>query len=270
LQLSINFKDTKVSYQVTGKGKMVVLLHGFSEDGSIWQPQIDHLKNYYQLVIPDLPGSGQSEMLHHASIETYADVIKEIITVEQEKNKLSGDKNFCSVIGHSMGGYITLALAEKYPGVLNSFGLFHSSAFADTEEKIEARKKLIGFINKNGVAAFLETSIPGLFYQPDISPWPGLLINKGLSFSKNTLMEYYEAMINRPDRIALLQQTAKPVLFIIGEHDKAIPFENSLAQCHIPAISHVHILRQSAHMGMLEETDKCNKILLEFLHLYAR
>ncbi|MBK7885339.1 MAG: alpha/beta hydrolase [Chitinophagaceae bacterium] len=90
---------------------------------------IDQLKNYYQLVIPDLPGSGQSEMLHHASIETYADVIKEIITVEQEKNKLSGDKNFCSVIGHSMGGYITLALAEKYPGVLNSFGLFHSSAF---------------------------------------------------------------------------------------------------------------------------------------------
>ena len=69
-------------------------------------------------------------------------------------------------------------------------------------------------------------------------------------------------MINRPDRTAVLKTFLKPILFIIGEHDKAVPFEQSMQQCYLPAISHVHILRNSAHMGILEETDKVNTALL--------
>ena len=58
------------------------------------------------------------------------------------------------MIGHSMGGYITLAFAEKYPEMLRAFGLFHSSAFADDEEKKETRRKAIKSIRENGPAAF--------------------------------------------------------------------------------------------------------------------
>ena len=60
------------------------------------------------------------------------------------------------LIGHSMGGYITLAFAEKYPELLNSFGLFHSSAYADDEQKIEIRKKGIEFITNNGAEALFK------------------------------------------------------------------------------------------------------------------
>ena len=70
-------------------------------------------------------------------------------------------------------------------------------------------------------------------------------------------------MINRPDRTAVLKNFNKPILFIIGEHDKAVPFEQSMQQCYLPAIAHVHILRNSAHMGMFEETEKVNNALLQ-------
>ncbi|MBK7375228.1 MAG: alpha/beta hydrolase [Chitinophagaceae bacterium] len=72
-------------------------------------------------------------------------------------------------------------------------------------------------------------------------------------------------MINRPDRTAVLKNFSKPILFIIGEQDNAVPFAQSMQQCYLPVQSHIHILRNSAHMGMLEETAATNNFLLGFL-----
>jgi pimeloyl-ACP methyl ester carboxylesterase len=59
----ILFENKKIFYRVEGKGRPVFLLHGFAEDGRIWEKQINALKEDNLLIIPDLPGSGQSEML---------------------------------------------------------------------------------------------------------------------------------------------------------------------------------------------------------------
>jgi pimeloyl-ACP methyl ester carboxylesterase len=175
------------------------------------------------------------------------------------------------MLGHSMGGYITLAFAEKYSASLTAFGLVHSSAFADSEEKKAARRKSIDFIKNNGAYEFLKTSIPGLFKGSDgskgsdgLEPYDPL-IEKGKNFTSDALIHYYQAMIARPDRTAVLKKFTGPILFIIGEHDNAVPFQQSLQQCYLPTVSHVHILRNSAHMGMLEESDNVNKILIDFL-----
>ncbi len=261
----ITFQNKKIHYQTHGSGNMVVFIHGFGEDASIWDLQVAYLKQFFQIIVPDIPGSGQSELMDNADIETYADIFYQIIIAEHSKKQSTPAVNYCTVIGHSMGGYITLALAEKYPFILNGYGLFHSSAYADNAEKIETRKKAIAFIQQYGAATFLETSIPGLFFQPETSHWPGLLIKKGKNFTTEALTQYYTAMINRPDRTPILKQSAVPVLFIIGRHDKAVPFDISLQQCHLPPLSHVHILQYSAHMGMLEETELSNEYLLAFL-----
>jgi pimeloyl-ACP methyl ester carboxylesterase len=169
-----------------------------------------------------------------------------------------------------MGGYITLAFAEKYPEYLNSFGLFHSSAFPDTEEKKETRKKAIEFIQKKGGYAFLKTSIPGLFTNEYNTSHPdkvNALIDDAKKFTDEALVQYYEAMIARPDRTTVLKTFKHPILFLIGEHDLAVPLQASLQQCYLPAQSHVKILKHSAHMGMWEETEKANKELLCFVHL---
>lgn len=255
----IIFHNTNIFYKTTGTGLPVVLIHGFAEDSSIWENQVEFLKDRFLLILPDLPGSGRSSFINNDNIGIagYAEVIRQILLAEQIEQ--------CIMIGHSMGGYITLAYAEKYPESLLAFGLFHSSAYADDEIKVETRKKAIEFIKKNGSGAFLKTSIPGLFYDEGNSIPADTLIDKGKAFSPLTLIQYYEAMIARPDRTRILRETALPVLFMMGEHDKAVPFKHSLEQSHIPYRSYIHVLRKSAHMGMLEEPGKSNEILANFL-----
>lgn len=277
---TITYQNSVIFYRTIGEGETVVLIHGFAEDGEIWNNQIDFLKDHFRLIIPDIPGSGRSGLIKNANIETYAEVIKFILDAEFQKPSLQdrvdenliGDKypgpQLVTIIGHSMGGYITLAFAEKYPQYLNSFGLFHSSAFADNEEKKQLRAKAIDFIKENGTNVFLRASTPGLFTKAFAEAYPeriNELIEKGKNFSAAALVQYYEAMIIRPDRTAVLKSFSKPILFIIGEFDNAIPLQSSLQQCYLPAQSHIHILNQSAHMGMWEEVEKSNQLLFNFL-----
>jgi len=67
------------------------------------------------------------------------------------------------IIGHSLGGYITLSLAEHHPKLVKAIALFHSSAFSDSEEKKETRNKVIDSIKKYGALPFIDTFVPGLF-----------------------------------------------------------------------------------------------------------
>jgi len=259
------FADKKIFYRLEGKGKPVVLLHGFGEDGNVWNRQIEKLKSENLLIVPDLPGSGQSEKLEgKCTLTDYAEVVKTIVNKEIIKD----EKSSFVLIGHSMGGYITLAFAEKYPELLNSFGLFHSSAYADTREKIETRKKAIDFINKNGKEAFLKTSVPDLFAEKTQKERPELIENLLMlanKISAEALIQYYEAMILRPDRTGVLRSFSKPVLFIIGKHDHAVPMQDSLEQSHIPEVSFVHVLQNSGHMGMWEEQELSTSYLSDFL-----
>ena len=261
---SFQYGSSSIFYRVAGNGRPILLLHGFGEDGDIWIRQVECLKDHFRLIIPDLPGSGHSELIPDMSIEGMAVVIKEICTIEFSGLPAQQAEGLV-LVGHSMGGHITLAFAEKYPERISSFGLVHSSAYADSEEKKQARLKSIEFIKRHGSYAFLKTSIPGLFW----NEWLNIngeiveeLIEKGKHFSSEALISYYQAMMERPDRTSVLKNFKGPVHYIMGEHDMAVPFEHSLQECYIPQRSEVYILRNSAHMGMLEETEKVNRILM--------
>ena len=266
---TIQYQSSKIFYRTVGKGKPVVLIHGFAEDGDVWKNQIEFLKEHCYLIIPDLPGSGKSEMINDMSIEGMAEVIKAILIFELQNFPLEGAGGV--LVGHSMGGYISLAFAEKYPGLLSAVGLVHSSAFADSDEKKANRLKSIEFIKKNGAFEFLKAVITDLFTET----WAAnnqqiidLQTEKSKAFADEAIIAYYHAMINRPDRTHVLKSFNKPIMFIIGEHDKAIPFEQSMQQCYLPNQSHIHILRNSAHMGMLEEVEKVNQALLQLIHTH--
>lgn len=255
------YNDSTLHYSIGGEGNTVVLLHGFGEDSTIWDDFVPGLSGQYNLIIPDLPGSGRSTFLQESPIglEDYADSIHFILAKENIGS--------CCMIGHSMGGYITLAFVEKYPDILDGFGLFHSSAYADDDPKKETRKKAIEFIKGKGSGPFLKTSIPGLFADETKSKTAITeLLENGKEFSPQALIQYYQAMINRPDRTTILETTQLPVLFIMGQHDKAVPFEHSLSQSSLPNESHIHVMRNSAHMSMLEEKEKSFDSLAHFLH----
>jgi pimeloyl-ACP methyl ester carboxylesterase len=260
----IIFQNKKIFYRTGGKGKPVMLLHGFAEDGNIWNYQFKKLKEKFLVIVPDLPGSGSSEILEgKILIEDYADVVKAIADAEL----FNEPQNQFTLIGHSMGGYITLAFAEKYPGLLNGFGLFHSTAYADDDAKKEIRRKGIEFIKNNGVDLFIKNTTANLFSEKTKKRNPDIienLIDISKHFSADALIQYYKAMIERPDRTNVLKSLKKPILFIIGKKDNAVSLQASLKQCHIPSISHIKILKNSGHMGMWEEKREATTFLLDF------
>jgi pimeloyl-ACP methyl ester carboxylesterase len=263
MQKEIYIGNKKIVYQVSGQGSTVVLVHGFGEAGEIWKNQVAFLADRFQLIVPDLPGSGRSELIEDMSMEGMAEAIKMILD-----NETRGEQAEVCMIGHSMGGYITLAFAEKYEDRLNSFGLFHSTAYADSEEKKATRRKGIEFIKGHGSFEFLKTAIPNLFSADSRSQMPNSieeLVDQGHNFSAEALVSYYVSMIKRPDRTDVLTKVKKPVLFVLGKYDTAIPLEDALKQCHLPERSYINILHCSGHMGMLEETEKSNRLLVQFI-----
>ncbi|MES1214066.1 MAG: alpha/beta hydrolase [Bacteroidota bacterium] len=256
----IEIAGKKIVYHIGGRGLPVVLIHGFGEDGTVWKNQVASLERMYKLIIPDVPGSGDSEMVNDMSMDGVSRTIKKIL----DKEKIST----CTMIGHSMGGYIALAFAEENPSYLTAFGLFHSTAYPDTEEKKSTRRKGIEFIKEHGAFEFLKNTTPNLFSTQTKEENAEIIeeqINSLSNFSQNALVSYYEAMIERIDRTSFLRSSTIPILFIAGKTDNAVPLDDVLKQCHLPSLSYIHILGNSAHMGMLEEPAKSNFILENFL-----
>jgi len=279
----IKIAGKKIIYHLYGNGKPVMLIHGFGETCDVWKNQIDFLKDNFLMIVPDLPGSGQSEMIDDMSMEGMAEVIKLIFDREEnlqqsespQVSPTGGDLEGASpsgrgatLIGHSMGGYITLAFVKKYSHYLTSFGLFQSSAYADSEEKKATRKKGIEFIQEHGAFEFLKTTSLNLFSPHSKQQKPDMIEEfiRGLkNFSASALVSYYKAMMQRSDSTELLKSTSLPVLFIMGEFDAAVPLQDGLKLSLLPEKSYIHILHQSGHMGMLEEEEKSNHLLYKFL-----
>jgi len=256
----IKIAGKRIFYRLYGNGKPVMFVHGFGETGEVWKNLAANVGAEFKFIIPDLPGSGNSEMIDDMSIEGMAELMKNILDRESISR--------CVLIGHSMGGYITLAFAEKYESCLSAFGLFHSTAFPDTEEKIATRRKGIDFIKQHGAFEFLKTSTPNLFSPHTKEQSPKLVddfIQSLADFSAEPLIAYYEAMISRPDRTAVLKNSKLPVLFVMGEHDNAVPLQDVLKQCHLPSTAFIHILRESGHLGMIEEPARSNQFITDFL-----
>jgi pimeloyl-ACP methyl ester carboxylesterase len=240
----------------------IVLIHGFAEDGNVWKHQTEFLQKKFSLLVPDLPGSGQSQMIKaEMSIDDFAECINEMLVKENIAS--------CILLGHSMGGYITLSFANKYRDKLKAFGLVHSTAFADSAEKKESRKKGIDLMENYGAYNFIRSTTPNLFsteFKKNDPAEMEALIENGKLFSKDALQQYYKAMMERNDSTFVLKESQVPVLFITGKQDLAVPLSDSLKQMYMPGISYIHILEDTGHMGFLEQAAKVNFFINGFVN----
>lgn len=260
MQKKLSFQNNELRYRVRGQGQPVVLVHGFGEDHRVWDLQVAELEQRFTLVLPDLPGSGASELAKDVSMENLANALHAILQEEKLEQVV--------MLGHSMGGYVTLAFADKYPDMLKAFGLVHSTAYADTEEKKQTRRKGIEFIKSHGVHEFFKTTSPNLFSDHSKEHNPGLadaLVNQYKNMNASALVAYYEAMMQRPDRQEVLKTFNRPILFLAGKQDTTIPYEQVKQQSRLPLLSYLHVLHLSGHMGMWEEPNETGFILEEFI-----
>ncbi|MEI6087815.1 MAG: alpha/beta hydrolase [Bacteroidota bacterium] len=270
MQKSFLYFQRKVAYRLIGKGIPVMLIHGFGEDSHIWDKQIAYLQDHCLLIVPDLPGTGMSEIIRSEdlkksdeepiSLNDYAELLAAILKAENISN--------CNMIGHSMGGYITLAFEEMYPEMLLRFGLVHSSALADSDEKKANRLKGIEMMELYGASSFLKNTIANLFsvaFKKEHPEMVSLLVDATPVFNTQACQQYYRAMMLRPDRTSILKGNPKPILFVIGTEDVAAPLVDLLPQIKLPSHPQVHILEGVGHMGMWEATDQVNQFLLDFI-----
>lgn len=241
-----------------GKGQPLILIHGYCETGNMWADFAESLSTDFRVICPDLPGIGNSTILgDQISLEEVAVQLEDWMESNQIENPI--------VIGHSLGGYVSLALLELMGNRIKAIGLFHSTAFADDAEKKEMRNRTITFLRKNGVEKFVTSFVPPLFPEnrrEELAKEIELAIEDAKRSTLDGLIAYAGAMRDRKDRLEVLKHFSGPKLLIAGTEDGAVKIEASRAQKD--AFSHYIELEGVGHMGMIESKTESLQIVRTF------
>lgn len=246
-------------YFKTGKGKPIVLLHGFAETYQIWDLVSPALSNRYTLIFPEIPECGNPQsMQREFSMEAIADFVNHILDAERMQQTV--------LFGHSMGGYAAMAFAEKYPQKLAGLSLVHSSAQADTEDKKQIRQSAIDFILKNGKEQFIKTLIPKLYgTQSGYEKERVKHLSMFEQYTDSQIISCYKAMKTRPDRTNILSQLNIPVQFIGGREDQSINYKDLEYQATLTPNSTLTIFEGIGHTSMHENSLLLIETIIGFL-----
>jgi pimeloyl-ACP methyl ester carboxylesterase len=254
------YKNETVSFLDEGKGRTVVLLHGFLGAAEIWRPIIDDLSKRYRVIAIDLPGHGGTACMGYVhSMELMAKCIKAVLDSLKLRKYV--------IIGHSMGGYAALAFADLYPDNLKGLCLFHSTSYSDSPEKKTDRLRAIEVV-KAGKNPFIRSTISNLFAEKNLK-----YLKNEVAFatkianqtSKQGMVAALHGMRDRTQRDLILGMVNYPVMMVIGRFDKVLMAEQLLEQSHLIINKTVLILEQDGHFGFLESPRESNMALRKFL-----
>lgn len=244
------------------EGKTILLLHGYLESLEVWDEFAKLLRKAgYRVVALDLPGHGISEVVGEThSMEFLA------ATVTQLMEKIDVEK--ATVIGHSMGGYVALALAAAYPGKLDGLVLFHSTPNPDSDEKKADRKREIEIIRAGKKELLSKTSPEKGFARENRLRFKDEIEDLGLQVmltEDDGIVALLNGMMERKDMNDMLHGLKVPQLLIFGEKDEYItrPVAEEVI-CRQPQ-AQVAWLANSGHMGFIEEPEKSLEIIENFV-----
>jgi pimeloyl-ACP methyl ester carboxylesterase len=249
-----------VHYQIKGSGPAIVLLHGFMESMEMWHPFLPSLTKDFSVVMIDLPGHGKSKCIDEThSMPLMAEQVKKVLDKENIYQ--------CTIIGHSMGGYVSLAFGRSYPGYLNGLVLFHSNPDEDSEEAKNNRERTIEIV-KNDKAGFISSFVSSLYYEPNREKLK-YRIERQQEIAKTMKPEGIIAALKgmkvRESSTEFLETTTIPILFIIGKQDSRANHKRLLQHIGRPSHSEALLLDQVGHMGFHE----AEHVTLNTIHSFA-
>jgi pimeloyl-ACP methyl ester carboxylesterase len=243
-------------------GTPVVLLHGFPLDSRMWSAQVPALTSAgYRVIAPDLRGFGQSPSDKSFTVESLADDVHAL---------LAGIGALPVVLaGLSMGGYVALAYAKKYPADLRGLVLLDTKAEADTAEGKEGRQKMIDLVRKDGAKAVADQMMPKMFAKDAVGQRPQVaqdLRRMMEATPAKTIGHALEAMRDRPDRSGELASIEVPTLVIVGESDQITPPQGAEAMAKKIPNAKLETIRGAGHMSPMEQPEQVNRALMAFLN----
>ncbi|MEP2773050.1 MAG: alpha/beta hydrolase [Fulvivirga sp.] len=253
--------NNEIHFTDEGEGFPLLFIHGFCETHEMWDDfKIPFLKDF-RVITVDLPGFGNSPLPDGGfTLADIADVLADFLDSLNIKQVV--------VVGHSLGGYVTLELAKLKSELIKGFCLFHSTAYADDEEKKDSRNKTIDFVEKRGVKVFATSFVPSLFYSKNRKNLTSEIDNAVAIASKTplpTLVAYTKAMRDRQDRTDVLESFSNPILFIAGVKDTSVPLEKIEPQFLLPKRAVVKVLENTGHMGMFEKKTETQQMVKAFI-----
>ena len=253
--------DTPLHICDSEKGeKCVVLLHGYLESMLVWDEFIPLIYKSLRVVTIDIPGHGISQVKGEIHTMDYlSDVVADALKV------LAIDKAY--IVGHSMGGYVALALSERHPEAVAGVVLLHSTPNADSEEKRKNRQREITLI-KSGKKELIARTAPQYGFAADnrarFKDWIEDLAEIALLAEDEGIIALLSGMMERKDQNEMLRKLSIPQLFILGRKDEYItaPVAEAMGAAHPQA--KVVWMENSGHMSFIEEPKACADALLGF------
>jgi pimeloyl-ACP methyl ester carboxylesterase len=256
------FKGVEFHYSESGKGPAVIFLHGHLENRHMWKPVTDTLPHSTRWLSLDLPGHGNSGNLGYVhSMDEMAEVVKAFADHKKLRRFI--------LCGHSMGGYVALAFAEKHPDMVKAMILMNSTSKGDSPEKKKARVQAIKMA-KSDHKSFIRHTIPMLFrpkHRRGMLDKVREVKREALKTSAQGVVASIEGMKTRPDREVLLHFAPYKILFIAGENDPVLPFDQLRPQLMAPMVEGV--VAPNGHMGHLEDPEIVIPAIRKFIAKYS-
>jgi 3-oxoadipate enol-lactonase len=231
-----------LAYERIGKGKPLMLIHGFPLDHTSWDEVASLLENEFDVITPDLRGFGQS-----TTVETP-------YTISDMADDLAGLLDHLGIkkialAGHSMGGYVALAFAKKYPQRVSGLGLVSSQAAADSPEGKDRRYQTAADVAQKGVGVVAEAMTPKLSADVRVQAFVHAVIEQQ---NQPAVIGALKAMAEREDLITYVSSVKFPVTLVHGNADLLIPIERAKEiKAALPSARLVE-LQGAGHMPMME------------------
>jgi len=247
--MKLNYKGINIYFSDVGKGESIVLLHGFLESSSIWDYIKPHISKTHNVVCIDLLGQGKTGCLGYIhTMEQMAEAV-EAVLIHLKINE-------ATFIGHSMGGYVALAYAEKHPEKVKGLCLMNSTAMDDSPEKKLNRDRAIIALKQNH-KTFIRLAIKNLFRPKNrtiFSDQIKKLIDEALQFPVQGIIAALEGMKIRKNRVELFRKATYKKMMIISRKDPVLQYDILIEQTKNSDIEIVEF--PDGHMSFIENKEE--------------
>lgn len=258
LKMILEHKGIQVFYTDQGYGKPIVLLHGFLESSNMWTPLIPDLLKTHRVISIDLLGHGLTGCLGYVhSMELMAETVDAVLNHLNIENK--------TIIGHSMGGYVALAMAEKNPNSMQGLCLMNSTFLPDSEERkmLRTRANLMAQTNFDNLVRMSFTNLFSLKSKKTHKQELEIALTEALKTSVQGYMAANEGMKLRTDKTQLFRTLPTKKLLIIGEKDPILDADSVKKQLKGTDVDIVELTE--GHMSHIENKEELTYNIMHFI-----
>lgn len=255
----------KLACDDVGSGPVVVLLHGFPLDRTLWTPLVDALRSTHRLIVPDLRGHGRSGLPEDgtSSIDGMAhDVLETLNALDIREPVVVG--------GLSMGGYVALSLALHHPDRLSALMLFDTRSDPDTPEIAQRREVLAEAVEGAGsIEPVIAAMLPQLFSPITRAQHPDRIERIREVMAAQTprhVAATLRGLAVRPGRTEELPSLAVPTLFLFGRDDEITPPSVGRAMAKRVAGSTFVEVPDAGHLAPIENPEAVRSAVHHFLN----